>query len=437
MARELSWGSVVLNILAAPTVYLIFTNFGGILFIGYECGATFAILPPAALYALIFTAAFLYGVIYDSTPMRAVKALALGVGSVLATFGLYSAVAQYGAVQYAVWFLGTIFARVQEAALVAFLTFAAWLIATLLAFTAAGGLTGGILTGAMAAMMVSAGIAVAMVGVAIYDIFIGRVWQQAVFSLAQLVSRALGVGMITPFVVWLGVVANTVMFLPVYALTIAFSVAIVALILYLLANPLTAIGGLIGAALAGVILGGLSNQLSAMVTALGLRMSTPVLATGAAGMALGILLAVGLGYLVSVFYYVTALFPIAIATAVLLLVVSPNLRRTVPALAAVFTFLIFIQFLAATLSVFARPGDAPVLAACVLDTVGRGEFSILAIQACKLCGGPPINDAEAYADYRACVYETVTNATYRGQLCAAIAAQTMAGLLWGNSTAAR
>jgi len=425
--RELSWGSVVLNILAAPTVYMIFNNFTGIFTLGYVCNPL-GIVSPETVYTLIFVTAFLYGIIYDSTPMRVVKALAMGAGSVLATASLYSIVAQSAALQYALWVIDATVSKVWDAAVVSILTFAAWMAAAVLAFFGLGfTLVGGILVGAVGSLLLSAGIIIAMVGISMYDIFVGRVWQQALFHVTNLVAKALHVGMATPFIIWLGVVAQTIMFMPVYALTTAFGIFVVVLIFIMVTNPISAIAGLIGAALAGLLFGGLRDQLASLLVALGHKMSTPVLAISSAGMAAGLLLAVGFGYLVAILEYVVAMLPLAVMAAIVLIVLAPNLKRTAHALVATFSFLILIQFLVSVFGAiaYAMQND-PVKTAqnavmCTMDALKHGQFNTWYIAACGVCGGPPPPDAGNITRlaYYNCTLSVAYNMTARSQSCVA------------------
>jgi len=423
--RELSWGSVVLNILAAPTVFMIFNNFTGIFTLGLVCNPL-GIVSPETVYTLIFVAAFLYGIIYDSTPMRVAKALAMAAGSVLATASLYSIVAQSAALQYALWVIDATVSKVWDAAAVAIFTFAAWMAAAVFAFFGLGfTLVGGILVGAVASVLLSAGVIIAMIGISMYDIFVGRVWQQALFQVATLVTKALHVGMATPFIIWLGVIVQTIMYMPVYALTTAFGIFVVVLIFIMVMNPISAIAGLIGAALASLLFGGLRDQLASLIVALGHRMSTPTLAISSAGMAAGLLLAVGFGYLVAILEYVAAMMPLAVMASIVLIVLAPNLKRTAHALVATFSFLILIQFLVSVFGAIAYAmQNNPIKTAqnavmCTMDAVTHGQLNTWYIAACGVCGGPPAPDAgaTARAAYYNCTLSVAYNMTARSQSC--------------------
>jgi len=438
--RELSWGSVILNILAAPTVYLIFNNFTGIFTLGFVCNPL-GIVRPETVYTLIFLAAFLYGIVYDSTPMRVVKALAMAVGSVSATMSLYSIVVQTAAVQYALWVLNATVSKVWEAAVVSIMTFAAWMAAAVLVFWGAGfTFTGGILTGAVGALLVSAGIIIAMIGIALYDIFIGKVWHTVLFHVVNLVAKTLRVGMVIPFVVWLGVIVQTVLYLPVYTLTVAFGTFVVLLILIMAINPISAIAGLLGAALGSILFGGIREQLTALLIALGHRMSTPILAISSVGLAAGLLLAVGFGYLLAVLEYVAAMLPLAVMAAILIVVVAPNLRRVTHVLVTTFSFLILIQFLVSisAAAISSNPlNAAQTLVRCTLDAISQGQYSTWYIAACGACGGPPPPgaDAAAWLTYYDCAFSKAYNLTARSQTCTAEIAKTL-GILY-NVTAVR
>jgi len=412
---HLGWGSVILNILVAPTIALIFLNYGAILTGGLYCGAVIPLLSPTVVYSLIFITAFLYGLIYDESPQRVLKALALGVGSVLSTISLFSVVVQYKAFVYAVNYLGMLTNYLVERSAGALLMFAAILYQLLTPMAVAGTLTGGILSGAEAVILLTAGITMITTAVALYDAYVGRVWQYASVELAALISRALGVGMITPFLVWVGSIAQILLFLPVFLASLGFGLFIVLFMFSIIANPVTAIGALIGAAVTSVIMSTVSSQLAALTMAVANKLSEFTQIMMSAGFAVGILMVVGVAYISTVLVYIGAIIPLAAAAAIVLLVLSPHVHRVAHMLTSVFSFLIVVQYIMTVLSIFAGAVlDVPTLTACAIDAGMRGSFDVNYISACGLCGGPAWTTNEtAVAQYNKCVNATLA-AMYNG-----------------------
>jgi len=418
MARELSWGSVILNILVAPTIAMIFVNYGSVMSLGMYCGEVVPLLSREAVYALVFITAFLYGIIYDRTPYRTAKALALGVGSVLSTFGLYTIIAQYNAFRYATWAIGNLFVYVAEKAVVAFMTFAAWLLTIVAPYLATGTFLAGALAGVITTPLLTAGILIITAGVALYDLVVGKVWQQAVFNISKLVADALGVGLATPFIVWVGSIMNIIMYLPVYIVSFAFGIFVIVFIVVTLASAAMTVGALVGAALAAIVVAPLTNQLSAAFTGVAKRMSAPVLLTMTGGFAASVVMLTAIGYLSSILVYTSLVLPVAAAAAVVLTVLTPNIRRLVGTLSSTFSFLVLIQFLLTVLSVFAN-GNMLQMAMCTLDALSRGHFDTSYIVACGVCGGPPVGekDPEKIAEYIDCVSKVQNNMADLAQKC--------------------
>jgi len=418
MARELSWGSVILNILVAPTIAMIFVNYAPVISLGLYCGEVVPLLSREAVYALVFITAFLYGIIYDRTPYRTAKALALGVGSVLSTFSLYTLMGQFAAFRYAVDAIGKLFLFVADKATVAFMTFAAWLLTVVAPFLATGTFMAGALAGAIATPLLTAGILIIMAGVALYDMVVGKVWQQAVFNISKLVADSLGVGLATPFLVWIGTIMNIIMYLPVYIVSFAFGIFVIVFIVVTLASAAMTVGALVGAALAAIVVAPLTNQLSAAFTGVARQMSAPVLLTMTGGFAASVLILTAIGYLTSILVYTALVLPVAAAAAVLLVVLTPNIKRLVGALSSTFSFLVLIQFILTVLSAFAN-ANMLQLGMCTLDSLARGQYDTSYIVACGVCGGPPVgeSDPQKIADYLNCVQKVQSTAADQAQKC--------------------
>jgi len=418
MARELSWGSILLNILVAPTIAMIFVNYGPILSLGMYCGEVVPLLPPQAVYALVFITAFLYGIVYDRTPYRTLKALALGVGSVVSTFSIFTVMAQYAAFRYAVDIIGKLFFYVAEKATVAFMTFATWLLTVVAPFLATGTFMSGALAGAIATPLLTAGILIIMAGVALYDLVVGKVWQQAVFNVSKLVANSLGVGLATPFIVWVGTIMNIIMYMPVYIVSFAFGIFVIVFIVVTLASAAMTVGALVGAALAAIVVAPLTNQISAAFTGVVRKMSAPVLLTMTGGFAASVVVLTAIGYLTSILVYVSLLLPIAAAAAVLLVVLTPNIKRLVDTLSSTFSFLVLVQFLLTVLSAFASANMLD-MTMCTLDSLSRGQYDTSYIIACGVCGGPPVGeeDPQKLAEYLNCVKNVQKNMAKQVDIC--------------------